>query len=430
MPSGELEYINWLRKRTPALAHVRMGPGDDAAVLNLPGGAPLVFTTDMLLEGSCFLLAEAGPRRVGRKAIAVNLSDIAAMAARPIAAVVSGGLPRAGGRALAEELYLGMRDIADAFACPIVGGDTNSWEGPLVLSVTVLGLATERGPVLRSGAKPGDWLFVTGPLGGSILGKHLTFTPRVREALELHAAADLHAMIDLSDGLAADVYHLCEESRCGAVLRAEAIPIADDARRMPDARTPLEHAIGDGEDFELAFTVTPEVGQRLLATQPVQGITLTHVGEMLAAGFWLEEAGQRRSLEPKGYVHDALRRRRAGWHEPGGSADRAHSSGAYAARLARAGESDPMETGHLCLISQATPGMNRPRRWMVLTSTLPAADCSWAMRRSTHGSSSTIIPIIIPIRSLIDTRCSVSKACGIFTAAAEPIEMGASRDSI
>src|SRR5690242_4772719 len=102
MASGEFDYINWLRKRTAAAAHVRVGPGDDAAVLDLPAGASLVVTTDMLLEGSCFRLAEAGPRRVGRKAIAVNLSDIAAMAARPIAAVVAGGLPRDGGRVLAE----------------------------------------------------------------------------------------------------------------------------------------------------------------------------------------------------------------------------------------------------------------------------------------------------------------------------------------
>jgi thiamine-monophosphate kinase len=304
MSDGEFAYIEWLRRQTPAAAQVRVGPGDDAAILDLPPGAPLVVTTDMLLDGSCFRLAEAGPRLVGRKAMAVNLSDIAAMAARPTAAVVSAGLPRAGGRALAEELYLGMREIADAFACPIAGGDTNSWDGPLVLSVTLLGLATERGPVLRRGARPGDWLFVTGPLGGSILGKHLTFTPRIREALELHAAVDLHAMIDLSDGLAADVHHLCVESGCGAVLHAEAIPISADAGRMPDARPPLEHALSDGEDFELAFTVAPADGRRLLATQPVAGITLVHIGAMIDAGYWLEEAGQRRPLEAKGYVHE------------------------------------------------------------------------------------------------------------------------------
>src|SRR5262249_43585157 len=158
-------------------------------------------------DGSCFRLDEAGPRRVGRKAMAVNLSDIAAMAGRPVAAVASVGLPRRGGRALAEELYLGLREAADAVATAVVGGDTNGWHGPLVISGTLLGEATGAGPVTRAGARPGDWLLVTGPLGGSILGKHLDFIPRVREALALHATAELHAMIDVSDGLAADVGH-------------------------------------------------------------------------------------------------------------------------------------------------------------------------------------------------------------------------------
>src|SRR5262245_34497118 len=195
--SGEFAFIDWVRKRTAHTAEVIVGPGDDAAVLR-PPNRPQLVTTDMLLDGSCFRLAEAGPYRVGRKAIAVNLSDIAAMAGIPSAAVVSVGLPRTGGRELAEELYLGMREVADAFDVPLVGGDTNSWDGPLSISVTMLGEATGRGPVLRSGAKIGDWVMVTGPLGGSILGHHLDFTPRVREALALREAAELHAMIDLS----------------------------------------------------------------------------------------------------------------------------------------------------------------------------------------------------------------------------------------
>src|SRR5262249_47633407 len=144
---------------------------------------------------------------------------------------------------------------------------------------------------------------VTGPLGGSILGKHLDFTPRVREALELHARADLHAMIDISDGLAADVNHLCEESRCGAVLRAESVPIAPAARGMTDRRPPLEHALGDGEDFELVFALAEDDARKLLAEQPVAGIRLSHVGECVAEGLWLEEGGRRRPLAPAGYVH-------------------------------------------------------------------------------------------------------------------------------
>ncbi len=303
MQHGEFAFIDWLRQRTPAAQRVVVGPGDDTAVLSWPSGSACLITTDMLLEGSCFRLAEAGPRRVGRKAMAVNLSDIAAMAGIPVAAVVSVGLPRQGGRALAEELYLGLREVADAFQTAVVGGDTNSWEGPLVLSVTVLGEASPRGVVRRSGARPGDVLLVTGPLGGSIRGKHLDFTPRVREALALHEAAPLHAMIDVSDGLAADVGHLCRESGCGALLRAGDIPISADARAMNDGRSPLEHALGDGEDFELVFAVDPAEARRLLESQPVAGIRLVAIGECVESGLWLEDAYGRRPLPPHGYVH-------------------------------------------------------------------------------------------------------------------------------
>ncbi len=268
-PRGEFAFIDWLRRRTPAAERVLIGPGDDAAALAAPP-APLLVTTDMLLEGSCFLLAEAGPRRVGRKAMSVNLSDIAAMAGRPLAAVVSVGLPRQGGRALAEELYLGLREAGDPFDTPVVGGDTNTWDGPLVISVTLLGEAVPPGPVRRSGARVGDRLLVTGSFGGSILGKHLDFTPRVREALALLAAAPLHALIDVSDGLAADVRHVCAESGVGAVLRAEAIPIDPAVSRMGDGRPPLEHALGDGEDFELVLAVGCEDGKPCLAA--VQGL--------------------------------------------------------------------------------------------------------------------------------------------------------------
>src|SRR4029077_3522975 len=113
---------------TPSVNRVLIGPGDDTAAVSWPTGTPCLVTTDMLLDGSCFRLEEVGPRRVGRKAMAVNLSDIAAMAGVPVAAVVSVGLPRKGGRALAEDLYLGLRDLADAFGVAIIGGDTNSWD--------------------------------------------------------------------------------------------------------------------------------------------------------------------------------------------------------------------------------------------------------------------------------------------------------------
>jgi thiamine-monophosphate kinase len=312
VPTGEFAFIDWLRRRTPAADRVLLGPGDDTAAVAWSSGAPCLITTDMLLEGSCFLLTggtplcpAATPRQVGRKAMSVNLSDIAAMAGHPVAAVVSVGLPRAG-RALAEELYAGLREVADAFATPIVGGDTNSWDGPLVLSVTLFGEPGPGGIIRRSGAKVGDVLMVTGPLGGSILGHHLDFRPRIREALTLASFIPLHAMIDLSDGLSSDLEKLCTESQCGAVLWADKIPIADAARelaRHAGKQTPLEHALGDGEDFELLFAVERDEGQKLLEQQPIPGVTLSMIGEIVDNGLWIEEDGTRRPLTATGYVH-------------------------------------------------------------------------------------------------------------------------------
>lgn len=300
---GEFDYIRWVRERAARSAAVTVGIGDDCAVLR-GSDKPLLVTTDMLLEGSHFRLAEVGPERVGRKALAVNLSDIAAMGGRPVAAVASVGLPRRGARRIAEALFLGMQPLADAFATPLVGGDTNTWDGPLVLSLTVFGEPGPCGPILRSGARPGDWLLVTGPLGGSIAGKHFDFTPRVAEGLALQHHCTPHAMIDISDGLAADVGHLAEESGCSATLVAEAIPISAAARQMNDGRAPLDHALADGEDFELAFAVSAEEGCRLIATQPLARITLVKVGECeTGSGLFLVETGKRRPLPPRGYEH-------------------------------------------------------------------------------------------------------------------------------
>ncbi len=224
----------------------------------------------------------ATPRQIGHKALAVNLSDIAAMAGRPLAAVISLALPRGVPAKLAEELYAGIGELADQFNVAIAGGDTNSWQGPLVISITALGEATDRGAVTRSGARPGDAVFVTGELGGSLAGKHLDFTPRINEALKLHESVDLHAMLDVSDGLAADLQHIVEESGVGVILEESAIPISPAARTAAekDGRSALEHALSDGEDFELLFTVPDEDAARLLANSPLE-IPLSRIGTVV-----------------------------------------------------------------------------------------------------------------------------------------------------
>jgi thiamine-monophosphate kinase len=283
VPSSPNEFDLIAAVRASAARHPRLaiGIGDDAALVRFPDPAGCLVTVDMLMEGVDFTLATATGRQIGWKSLAVNLSDIASMAGRPVACVVSVALPRHGGFDLGRELLAGVQVCAEKFGVALAGGDTNSWDGPLVISITVLGEPTAKGPVLRSGARPGDWIMATGSFGGSIAGKHLDFTPRVTEALALHQAADLHAMIDTSDGLAADLWHILDESGVGAVLDEAAIPISPAAAAVHGGRSPLEHALEDGEDFELLFTVSPADGQSLLS-RPPSTTPLSHVGEIKA----------------------------------------------------------------------------------------------------------------------------------------------------
>lgn len=303
MPN-EFDYIAWVRSRTAGHPRLKVGIGDDAAVWSFPNPADCLVTVDMLMEGTDFTFPPATPRQVGRKSLAVNLSDIAAMAGIPTAAVVSVALPRRGGFELGRALFEGIASLAAEFDVILIGGDTNTWDGPLVISVTVFGETTGTGAVRRSGARPGDWVMATGSFGGSIHGRHLDFTPRVREAQALHRAVALHSMIDVSDGLAADLKHILEESRVGAVLEAAAIPISPAAAQTTDGKSPLEHALGDGEDFELLFTVSPEDGKRLLSRPPL-AVPIAHIGEITQALDYLLKSpdGALRPLESLGWKH-------------------------------------------------------------------------------------------------------------------------------
>jgi thiamine-monophosphate kinase len=302
-PTGEFDLIEWIRDRAAGHPAVPVGIGDDAALVRSSTAGMLV-TTDMLMDGVDFDVRTTPHELIGRKCLAVNLSDIAAMAGRPLAAFVSLALPRHGGRQLAEALYRGMLPLAAEFNVAIAGGDTNTWDGPLVVNVTVLGEPPPGGPVLRSGARLGDWLMVTGRLGGSLQGRHLTFTPRVREVAALSARAQLHAMIDLSDGLASDVRHLATESGVSVVIDADRIPVhADVDPTLPDTERML-HALRNGEDFELLFTVSPSDGARLLAS-PDLGVELTHIGEVIVEDelFLRDRHGSLQPLPQGGWQH-------------------------------------------------------------------------------------------------------------------------------
>jgi thiamine-monophosphate kinase len=301
----ESDFLRWLCDRVSLDPRAPLGLSDDAALVRLPNGAELIGTTDLLTDGVDFRLEECDPRRIGRKALAVNLSDLAAMAAKPLAAFVSLALPQRGGLSLAQELYDGLLPLAAEFELAIAGGDTNSWSGPLVISVTALGTPGSKSSLRRCGARPGDWLLVTGQFGGSLLGKHFDFSPRVREALLLHERYELHAGIDASDGLARDAAHLATESGCGLVIWTGQVPVSAAARELAtrSGREPLEHALGDGEDFELIMAAPPESAQRILADQPLD-VPVACIGQFVAErGLWQEVNGRRTPLAPTGWEH-------------------------------------------------------------------------------------------------------------------------------
>lgn len=304
----ESDFIRWLRGRLPTHPNLPLGLGDDGAILRWGQGTECVLSVDMLTDGVDFELEKTDPRRVGRKALAVNLSDLAAMAARPLAALVALALPRQGGLRLAQELYEGLIPLAEKFQLAIAGGDTNSWDGPLVVSITLVGEVTPAGPLTRSGARSGDKVVVTGHFGGSILGHHFDFEPRVAESLRLKSRYPLHAGIDVSDGLSLDLWRLAEESGCGAVLDVSKIPIApaafELARQLNDGSTALDHALGDGEDFELILAVPPDAEAEMTAERPLE-CGLTCIGQFVPEkGLWqIDASGARRPLAPRGFEH-------------------------------------------------------------------------------------------------------------------------------
>ena len=313
---GEFEFINWLRQRTAKLPGqgIKIGIGDDMAQVQLPGQEVLV-CCDMILDGVHFDSGKHSYRQIGYKALACNLSDCAAMAARPIAALISVVLPEQIDMDRAKELYLGMEGLCRQFNCPIIGGDTTSWSGKLAIDVTVLALAGKSGPIRRQGARIGDLIFVTGKLGGSILGKNMDFEPRIDHACWLGENWSVHAMIDISDGLAADLKHICDESGVGAVLEqqlldgavsAAAVQLADQegscGQDGQDGRNALEHALYDGEDYELIVVCDPKLSMERIPPLDLVLIPIGRIGSK--QGIWLEGIdGRTVELHVHGYEH-------------------------------------------------------------------------------------------------------------------------------
>ncbi len=316
MSKDELELVRWLAgvvqsrrglRGDITRSHVAIDLGDDMAALRLSDGRCILLGSDMIVDGTHFDSTIHKPEAIGRKALCCCLSDAAAMAAKPLAALVSLALPRDEVMEIGRPLLTGLMAAADEFECPVVGGDTVSWNDRLVVDIA---LVAEPWPkcqaVTRKGAQPGDLLVVTGQLGGSRLRKHLEFTPRLAEARKLVGAlgSDLHAMIDITDGLSLDLSRLCAASACGATISETALQsvIAADAHiaAAEDGRSALQHALSDGEDFELLFAVSPRAEAKLRSLD----FELHVIGQVSEQGLTRQDStGRSTPLRPEGYEH-------------------------------------------------------------------------------------------------------------------------------
>jgi thiamine-monophosphate kinase len=358
---NEFDFIDQLRpqirSRKPS-TRVITGIGDDASVITEIANRNLVVTTDLLIEGIDFFRQATPPRLLGHKALAVSLSDIAAMGGRPFWSFLSIGMPRdTWSDGFKDEFFQGFFALADRFGVTLAGGDISETKEGIVIDSIVLGEVVSGAAVLRSGARPGDQIFVTGDLGGAAAGlklleksarvrsprvsegsvseplavatapvfgdrpnsnstsdedaiqtlllRQLCPSPRVGWGIVLGEERLATAMIDISDGLSSDLNHLCRESNTGALLESSSIPIDNDVKKLCGRRAldPLALALHGGEDFELLFTIAPENVARL--PKRVDGVAISHIGEITSdrGELRVKEKNRFWKLQPEGFAH-------------------------------------------------------------------------------------------------------------------------------
>lgn len=313
---GEFGLIDRIRKMTSVPDPSWVGIGDDCAVIPLSpetGGAPasdLLVSTDMLVEGTHFLMEDISPRQLGWKSAAVNISDIAAMGGKPIATFLSLALPKTLSGQWMQEFMEGYNAISEKYGAALLGGDTTCSPDRICINVAVLGTCPRGKAKLRSAARPGDLVCVTGTLGDSAAGlrlilggqkgaaprlmdRHYTPTPRVEEGLALSCLPGVHAMMDISDGVGSDLRHILDESGVGARIDTGKLPISKELQALCSEKgwDPRELALCGGEDYELLFTMDP---------QETPDIPYTVIGEITANPTVTWEGGSRDYM---GYKH-------------------------------------------------------------------------------------------------------------------------------
>jgi len=315
-----------------------VGIGDDAAVLRQDSSTDLLFCSDLSVEGVHFRTEWAPPGVIGRKALAVTLSDIAAMGGQPRFALASVAFGQGSAMQFIEQLLSGMFDLAAALGVSLVGGDTSASPGPLFIDASAIGVCERGRAITRSGARPGDLVYVTGELGGSALGlsllrmgyrlgveggnqedaarqaaikRHLFPEPRVRAGQMIGQARLATAMIDISDGLATDLRHIAEESKCGVVVHGKLLPMAGPLIQLWSSaategeKDPLQIALASGEEYELAFCARPEAASSIRDLLDKLKLPITLIGEVIEGqGLIVEQDGQPVKIDANGFEHE------------------------------------------------------------------------------------------------------------------------------
>ena len=301
----EQAFLQWLARRVERTGFTQIGIGDDCAVL-AETDARLVVTTDTVCEGVHFHSSDLSLEQIGRKALAVNLSDLASMGACPKAALVSMTIPRSSSLDEAKRLFRGLEQLAKIRNVEICGGDTTVWDGQWVVSVTAIGLAPDSGSWTMDCARPGDQIVVTGTFGGSILKKHWAFEPCLDFSnFWRDRDCPITACTDASDSLGWDLANIAKASHVGFEIELESIPVSEDAVELSrtTGKSPLQHALCDGEDFELIMAICPERLAEMLNSSGHQTL-LTRIGEFTEdPSFFSISDNLKSPFVPHGYVH-------------------------------------------------------------------------------------------------------------------------------